>query len=265
MQHHTDRAYRIVLYVITGCVSLIFCIVILAGVICSTPFKSSRLISINIKVIRAIRHPELYGPRAAARFGGDTTPSQSRARGLTRAILETFPVVKFKNAAGESLDLGHTESRSSDVKNDVEVGVKMQEWELMDKPTSPIEINASAVSGPSTPRSSTSKTTDGGTSGHLRLSSQPQRSQNSLPIHAYPPSRGRKPSQNDADTADKDVIPDAIGRETCPICIVDFEEGDDLRCLPCAGKHRFHQECVDPWLLELSSSCPICRQGKCLF
>ena len=59
-------------------------------------------------------------------------------------------------------------------------------------------------------------------------------------------------------------MPAAIGRETCPICIVDFEEGDDLRVLPCEGKHVFHQTCVDPWLLELSSSCPICRQGPYL-
>ena len=59
-----------------------------------------------------------------------------------------------------------------------------------------------------------------------------------------------------------DVTPQTIGRETCPICIVDFEEGDDLRVLPCEGKHRFHQGCVDPWLLELSSSCPLCREGK---
>jgi hypothetical protein len=56
------------------------------------------------------------------------------------------------------------------------------------------------------------------------------------------------------------LVPEAIGRETCPICIVDFEIGDDLRVLPCPGKHRFHQHCVDPWLLELSSSCPICRE-----
>jgi hypothetical protein len=57
-----------------------------------------------------------------------------------------------------------------------------------------------------------------------------------------------------------DLIPAAIGRETCPICIVDFEQGDDLRVLPCDGAHRFHQTCVDPLLLELST-CPICRQG----
>jgi Ring finger domain len=62
-----------------------------------------------------------------------------------------------------------------------------------------------------------------------------------------------------------EISPEAIGRETCPICIVDFQEGDDLRVLPCEGKHRFHQECVDQWLLELSSSCPICREGAYFF
>ena len=63
----------------------------------------------------------------------------------------------------------------------------------------------------------------------------------------------------------REIVPECIGRETCPICIIDFEEGDDLRVLPCEGKHRFHQSCVDPWLLELSGSCPLCRQGKLTF
>ena len=71
-------------------------------------------------------------------------------------------------------------------------------------------------------------------------------------------------SSQDVATRDRqreDVAPASMGRETCPICIVDFEEGDDIRVLPCEGKHCFHQNCVDPWLLELSSSCPICRHG----
>lgn len=71
----------------------------------------------------------------------------------------------------------------------------------------------------------------------------------------------RPPRDPASPTSAGDIVPDSIGRETCPICIVDFEEGDDLRILPCEGKHRFHQECVDQWLLELSGSCPICRQG----
>jgi len=70
-------------------------------------------------------------------------------------------------------------------------------------------------------------------------------------------------AQNMSDTASENpehIDPDSIGHETCPICIVDFEAGDDLRVLPCEGKHRFHQTCVDPWLLEMSSSCPLCRE-----
>lgn len=63
-------------------------------------------------------------------------------------------------------------------------------------------------------------------------------------------------------TRGDEVTRAAIGVETCPICIVDFEDGDDLRVLPCEGRHRFHRDCVDQWLLELSSSCPLCREGK---
>lgn len=78
-----------------------------------------------------------------------------------------------------------------------------------------------------------------------------------------PPARPRAgPSiATTSSSAQEDPLPEAIGRETCPICIVDFEDGDDVRVLPCEGKHVFHQACVDPWLLELSSSCPICRHG----
>lgn len=76
----------------------------------------------------------------------------------------------------------------------------------------------------------------------------------SIPLAA---AEGKDRPISDADPVD----PNAIGHETCPICILDFEPGDDLRVLPCDGRHRFHQACVDPWLLELSSSCPLCREG----
>jgi len=42
----------------------------------------------------------------------------------------------------------------------------------------------------------------------------------------------------------------------CAICLGDFEEGDQLRCLPC--KHQqFHASCVDHWLSK-AGRCPLC-------
>ncbi|GMK59146.1 hypothetical protein CspeluHIS016_0701610 [Cutaneotrichosporon spelunceum] len=53
---------------------------------------------------------------------------------------------------------------------------------------------------------------------------------------------------------------EALRHDQCPICLLEFEDGDDLRILPCQGQHRFHQACVDPWLLRVSTSCPLCRK-----
>ena len=41
----------------------------------------------------------------------------------------------------------------------------------------------------------------------------------------------------------------------CPVCLEDFEEGQEVRVLPC--HHNFHPDCIDPWLLNVSGSCPM--------
>jgi hypothetical protein len=51
--------------------------------------------------------------------------------------------------------------------------------------------------------------------------------------------------------------PDNNGNQGCSICTEDFELGQDQRVLPC--DHRFHPECIDPWLLNVSGTCPLCR------
>ncbi|GAB7339265.1 hypothetical protein MBLNU457_5920t1 [Dothideomycetes sp. NU457] len=43
----------------------------------------------------------------------------------------------------------------------------------------------------------------------------------------------------------------------CSICTDDFEAGQDMRVLPC--DHKFHPACIDPWLLNVSGTCPLCR------
>lgn len=35
----------------------------------------------------------------------------------------------------------------------------------------------------------------------------------------------------------------------CYICLVEYEEGDRMRILPC--HHEFHKTCVDKWLKEI--------------
>ena len=46
--------------------------------------------------------------------------------------------------------------------------------------------------------------------------------------------------------------------ECCPICLLEYEQGDELRLLPC--NHEFHKECIDSWL-ENNTSCPACRHS----
>jgi hypothetical protein len=44
----------------------------------------------------------------------------------------------------------------------------------------------------------------------------------------------------------------------CPICLVEYCHGDEIRGLPC--EHEFHKACVDPWLTN-NASCPACRHS----
>ncbi|CAE6366484.1 unnamed protein product [Rhizoctonia solani] len=190
----------IVLYAITGCVSVLFCVVILSG------------------AIRAIRHPERYGPRSGdPNVHGPGGAPQTRAAGLTRAILDTFPVVKF--------------GRPSPPTN--------RSYEAKDYETKDVELARTSASGADLP---TVRLVDTPANG-----AQPQQAVAS----------GSAPS---SPTRPDELTRVAIGVETCPICILDFEEDDDVRVLPCEGRHIFHKACVDQWLLELSSSCPLCRE-----
>ncbi|GAX78646.1 hypothetical protein CEUSTIGMA_g6084.t1 [Chlamydomonas eustigma] len=44
---------------------------------------------------------------------------------------------------------------------------------------------------------------------------------------------------------------------TCTICLIEYENGDILRQLPC--KHEFHKDCIDSWMI-FHHTCPICRK-----
>lgn len=225
----------IILYAITGCIAGLFAVVIITG------------------VIRAVRHPERY--RAAAGSGDVGGPGRGGV--LTRAILDTFPLIKFGAPRVEAET--QMEAKDQDLEaygNSPSPMLEMRDIHQSD------DVPATSSAGPATPRAATAAEDDDAARPHSRVHDEPE-------LADLPPARPRAgPSGSTATTTRTtmttttslaDPLPESIGRETCPICIVDFEEGDDVRVLPCEGQHVFHQACVDPWLLELSSSCPICR------
>lgn len=44
---------------------------------------------------------------------------------------------------------------------------------------------------------------------------------------------------------------------SCPILCTDFEENEEITCLPC--NHCFDSNAIEKWLTEEKSECPICR------
>lgn len=264
----------IILYAITGLVVALFVVVIGSG------------------AWRAWRHPERYGPRAylggaggAGRAGaGGAREEQGRTRGLTRAILDTFPVVRFGGGGGGGAEEGR---RGVDEEAEVE-GVRKAgkdgEGEYVEMAVLPAAGRAntrdaedledgereeregrgrsdsrssvgresfhSAVSVPQGLNHRSSSTSlDGGKDEPFSplappiptvLNSSPPPS-SSISTSPPPPSAGIVQGGDEADS--------------CPICFTEFEEGEELRILPCDQRHIFHMTCIDP--VRLSPSLPL--------
>mmetsp|Transcript_5497 Transcript_5497/g.9528 ORF Transcript_5497/g.9528 Transcript_5497/m.9528 type:complete len:320 (-) Transcript_5497:1343-2302(-) len=75
----------------------------------------------------------------------------------------------------------------------------------------------------------------------------------SVPLSA---SDGHVPASDGAATSAAAESDAGQEPQRCAVCLMDFDEGDRLRILPCF--HRYHKECIDPWLVR-DRRCPICK------
>lgn len=245
----------IILYAITGCVTLLFLIVITSG------------------AVRAMRHPERYGPRAAG-WAHPGDGGQSRATGLAKAVLDTIPVVKFfSGSGGASAPSSAAQNQAQGVQTDTEAGhglpkdgVEQNQQEeaihgrvtAADVPMRPIRVSQdSMVKNLDTPMEGSHHTLE---NGHGQEASE---SDTLAPTVAQSHQHERSGTQttivegaNDNVTSASEELTsssvpvpvpgpdpaDVNDSITCPICLVDFEDGDDIRILPCDSRHRFHDE-----------------------
>ncbi|EMC92993.1 hypothetical protein BAUCODRAFT_269426 [Baudoinia panamericana UAMH 10762] len=147
-------------------------------------------------------------------------PRQSRARGLARAMLDTIPIVKFgEREQSKSTDVELAEHNNADVVRETRSG----EAEAINQHPKPTTVGADPATGQASGKQD---------------QTPPELTQGGIA----------------AATVNEPPAADAQG---CSICTEDFELGQDQRVLPC--DHRFHPACIDPWLLNVSGTCPLCR------
>jgi hypothetical protein len=133
-------------------------------------------------------------------------------------MLDTIPIVKF----GDSSD-----PKTDPVKGDVEMSLGTEEEGVVERREAP--------------------TADG--SPPLMTVGQRNVETETTNTETDPERRGTPTPTTDTES------PNEHPNFSCPICTDDFVKGQDLRVLPC--NHQFHPECIDPWLVNVSGTCPL--------
>ncbi|KAK9390053.1 hypothetical protein V1515DRAFT_190006 [Lipomyces mesembrius] len=190
------------------------------------------LLVIILGAIRAHRHPERY--QVTTNPDG-TVQRTNRARGLAKAVLDSIPLVKVPENRDHHHQSVDTVERTEDGDNNIEM----------------VELNPATGCAVSQNNNETQSKVLQDNENVVEIAKT-----DGVPASAPAEWRISNDCGSDSSTIS---IPSAlmIPTNSCPICFESFLPGQDLRILPC--HHGFHASCVDPWLLNSSSQCPLCR------
>lgn len=152
-------------------------------------------------------------------------PRQSRAKGIARAVLETLPIVKF----GDKDDDKSAQSREVELESARQPG----------------HTSSPSLHGPSEPFGASRVSSDA-------VDQEPELVKTETAGDHFKPSVEEVGDGNNAENG-----------LACSVCTDDFVRGQSVRVLPC--NHKFHPECIDPWLLNVSGTCPLWYVNNTLF
>ncbi|EPQ30163.1 uncharacterized protein PFL1_02279 [Pseudozyma flocculosa PF-1] len=230
---------------------------------------------------RARRDPVRYGPRAADPEHPDgPIPPRSRAAGLTRAVLDTFPVTTWGalRASPRKLPEGSVVRRppSADQRAEVAAGHAVAAVECAELPPNTPAAFGLAHGRTEAAAGSTEHEGQAATGSLCRPPVTLSPDDDRMTTHATTDalageqnSSGRSKAwtgngahdnddQNDDQACTAAMVADER-TEWCAICTETFSHGDEVRVLPCLGRHHYHVQCIDSWL-TISPMCPLCRE-----
>lgn len=180
---------------------------------------------VMIGVIRFHRNPQRYGiPDAQAL--GYRPPYATRARGLARAVLDSIPLVRVAEPTRVDNEASPQKETPEEPTRNSQDGEQFFETTSVFSSTSTVNTKNKPIV-------------------------KEQMEETTVPVlHLTLPENAPLDTQVAATYVTQE-------EDLCPICFEKFYQNEILRELPC--KHRFHADCIDPWFLNESSECPLCR------
>ncbi|KAF9341037.1 E3 ubiquitin-protein ligase rnf13 [Linnemannia elongata] len=224
--------------------------------------------------ISVILHCRLYALRQRIRMdalarGADVLPNGTiRMRKVTinKAILDTLPIrihgqippapIAAVPVVVQDVTPTTTQERTSNESSAV-IHVESTQDSGVESAHNPTVSNTTRTSTSASRANSIRQSISGRSVSGRSISGHSVRSQNAIAAATALESSTAATTAQTAGSSSTAHIDDDDSEDACAICLDEFEDGEEIRSLPC--HHEFHCDCIDPWLVRKSSTCPLCK------